>query len=37
MTNNEIGNFLKANGIVRPNEIIADSAEPKIIQELRLQ
>jgi phage terminase large subunit len=37
MTNNEIGNFLKANGIVRPNEIIADSAEPKSIQELRLQ
>jgi phage terminase large subunit len=37
MTNNEIGNFLKSNGIVRPNEIIADSAEPKSIQELRLQ
>jgi|694.fasta_scaffold130391_1 phage terminase large subunit len=37
MTNNEIGNFMKSEGIGRPYEIVADSAEPKSIEELRRQ
>lgn len=37
MTNNDIGNFMKSIGITRPYDIVADSAEPKSIQELRLQ
>lgn len=37
MTNIDIGNFLKAEGIGRPYEIVADSAEPKSIEELRRQ
>lgn len=37
MTNTDIGNFMKAEGIGRPYEIIADSAEPKSIEELRRQ
>lgn len=37
MTNNDIGNFMKSINITRPYDIIADSAEPKSIQELRLQ
>jgi phage terminase large subunit len=37
MTNLDIGNFLKAEGIGRPYEIVADSAEPKSIEELRRQ
>lgn len=37
MTNNDIGNFMKSINVVRPYDIIADSAEPKSIQELRLQ
>lgn len=36
MTNNDIGNYLKSLNFGR-NEIIADSAEPKSIEELRLQ
>ncbi len=36
MTNNDIGNFLKALEFGR-NELICDSAEPKSIEELRLQ
>jgi phage terminase large subunit len=37
LNNNEIGNRLKAFNIQRPYEIICDSAEPKSINELRLQ
>jgi phage terminase large subunit len=37
MTNNDIGNFMKSINITRPYDIVADSAEPKSIQELRLQ
>ena len=37
LNNNEIGNRLKALNITRPTEIICDSAEPKSINELRLQ
>jgi len=37
MTNTDIGNFMKSEGIGRPYEIIADSAEPKSIEELRRQ
>lgn len=36
MTNNDIGNFLKALNFGR-SELICDSAEPKSIEELRLQ
>jgi phage terminase large subunit len=36
MTNNDIGNFLKAMSFNR-NELICDSAEPKSIEELRRQ
>jgi len=37
MTNNDIGNFMKSINIVRPYDIVADSAEPKSIEELRRQ
>jgi len=37
MTNLDIGNFMKSEGIGRPYEIVADSAEPKSIEELRRQ
>jgi phage terminase large subunit len=37
MTNTDIGNFMKSEGIGRPYEIVADSAEPKSIEELRRQ
>jgi phage terminase large subunit len=37
LNNNEIGNRLKALNITRPTEIVCDSAEPKSINELRLQ
>lgn len=37
LNNNEIGNMLKALNVVRPYEIVCDSAEPKSINELRLQ
>ena len=37
MTNNDIGNFMKSINIVRPFDIVADSAEPKSIEELRRQ
>lgn len=36
MTNTDIGNFLKQQGITR-DEIVADSAEPKSIEEIRRQ
>jgi len=36
MTNTDIGNFLKQQGIAR-EEIVADSAEPKSIEEIRRQ
>ena len=36
MTNTDIGNFLKQQGIAR-DEIVADSAEPKSIEEIRRQ
>jgi phage terminase large subunit len=37
MTNLDIGNFMKSENIGRPLEIVADSAEPKSIEELRRQ
>ena len=37
LNNNEIGNRLKTFNIQRPYEIVCDSAEPKSINELRLQ
>jgi phage terminase large subunit len=37
MTNLDIGNFMKSENINRPYEIVADSAEPKSIEELRRQ
>jgi phage terminase large subunit len=37
MTNLDIGNFMKSENIGRPYEIVADSAEPKSIEELRRQ
>jgi phage terminase large subunit len=37
MTNIDIGNFMKSENINRPFEIVADSAEPKSIEELRRQ
>ena len=37
LNNNEIGARLKALNVVRPHEIVCDSAEPKSINELRLQ
>ena len=37
MTNLDIGNFMKSENINRPLEIVADSAEPKSIEELRRQ
>lgn len=37
MTNIDIGNFMKSENINRPHEIVADSAEPKSIEELRRQ
>jgi phage terminase large subunit len=37
MTNLDIGNFMKSESIGRPYEIVADSAEPKSIEELRRQ
>lgn len=37
LNNNEIGARMKALNIVRPYEIVCDSAEPKSINELRLQ
>jgi phage terminase large subunit len=37
MTNLDIGNFMKSENISRPLEIVADSAEPKSIEELRRQ
>ena len=37
MTNIDIGNFMKSINIVRPYDIVADSAEPKSIEELRRQ
>lgn len=37
LNNNEIGNRLKSLNVVRPFEIVCDSAEPKSINELRLQ
>jgi len=37
LTNNDIGARLKDMGIVRPHEVVCDSAEPKSIAELRMQ
>jgi len=37
MTNQDIGNRLKALGVTREHDIVADSAEPKSIKEIKLQ